>query len=164
MEAKTENQMQPLSRKVCGEIDEHERAAASEAKNDRHMKWPYILTFGEVFKTSLTPGTLSTYALPSFSHFVAHGRPSISKAHATPTNSNAHVSPVGSKVIDMCVRHTLRICIPSHVIWTINIQQRRTLQQSRTSHRSAWESENCAQHQLQAPASQVYTRQQQGSP
>ena len=94
----------------------------------------HILTFGEVFKTSLT----------SWNSFNVHFAilltlccTTILKAHATPTNSNAHVSPVGSKVIDMCVRHTLRICIPSHVIWTINIQQRRTLQQSRTSHRSA---------------------------
>ena len=41
MEAKTENQMQPLSCEVSGEIDEHETAVASEAKNGRLKKRPY---------------------------------------------------------------------------------------------------------------------------
>ena len=161
MEAKTKKQMQPLFREVCGEIDEHERAAASKAKNGHLKKRPYLRIRWGVRNLS--------HFLELFQHMLCHfltlccTQLTILKAHATPTNSNAHVSPVSSKVIVMHLRHTAPICTPSHVIWTINVQQRRTLQQSRTSHRSAWESENCAQHQLQAPASQVYTRQQQGS-
>ena len=58
----------------------------------------YILMFGEVFETSATK-TLPTYALPSFSHFIAHGWSSQFKH--VPSNSNAHMAPVSSKVIEM---------------------------------------------------------------
>ena len=56
--------MQPLPREVYGKIDEYERAAASEAKISSHS-----------FRFSKSAGTLSSYALPSFSHFVAHSQP-----------------------------------------------------------------------------------------
>ena len=57
--------MQPLPREVYGKIDEYERAVASEAKISSHS-----------LRFSKSPGTLSLYALASFSHFVAHGQPS----------------------------------------------------------------------------------------
>ena len=41
MEAKTERQRQSLTREVHGEMDEYERAAASEAKSGRLEKRPY---------------------------------------------------------------------------------------------------------------------------
>ena len=57
--------MLALPREVYGKIDEYERAAASEAKISSHS-----LRF-------LKPlGTLSSYALPSLSHSVTHGRAS----------------------------------------------------------------------------------------
>ena len=66
-------------------------------------------------------GSLSTYALPSFSHFVtlvvAHDQPSQKHLIAMPTNSNAHVSPVGSKVIEMRMMRTLQCLVwnsPGH--------------------------------------------------
>ena len=109
MEAKTENQMQPLSRKVCGEIDEHERAAASEAKNGlATLRNDHILMFSEVFETVFTFwnsfNMCFTILLTLSLHMVDR-----LKACATPTNSNAHVSPVGSKVIEMCKPYTMNI-------------------------------------------------------
>ena len=50
------------------------------------------------------PGTLSTYSLLSFSHFVAHGRPS--QEHVPRLLTVMHVLPVSSKVTEMC--HTLK--------------------------------------------------------
>ena len=44
-----------------------QRVVKAVSRND------HILAFGEVFETLLAK-TLSIYALPSFSHFVAHGR------------------------------------------------------------------------------------------
>ena len=72
------------------------------SKND------HILSFGEVFKTSL-PGTLSMYGLPS----LCCTWPTVPKVRATPTNSNAHMLPVGSKVIEM---HTSIHCEYAHLL------------------------------------------------
>ena len=55
--------LQPVPREVHGKIYEYERAVTSEAKISSHS-----------LRFSKSPGTLSSYALPSFSHFVAHGR------------------------------------------------------------------------------------------
>ena len=46
--------MQPLPCKISGKINEYDRAAASEAKNGRLEKQPYIFVFGEEFETFLT--------------------------------------------------------------------------------------------------------------
>ena len=51
--------MQSLPCEICGKINEYERAAASEAKNE------CILAFVEA--------TLSMYDLPFFAHLASHG-------------------------------------------------------------------------------------------
>ena len=55
--------MQPLPCEIRSKIDNYKRA--SEAKIGRLEKQPY--------EPRSLPGTLSTYTLPSFSHFVANG-------------------------------------------------------------------------------------------
>ena len=87
-------------------IDEHERAAASEAKNGLAiLRNDHILMFGEVFETVFTFwnsfNMCFTILLTLSLHMVDR-----LKACAMPTNSNAHVSPVGSKVIEMCKPYT----------------------------------------------------------
>ena len=68
----------------------------------------HILAFSMVFEPRSLPGTLSIYALPSFLHFVAHGR--LSQKHLPRLLTVLHmVSPVSSKLIEMCKMHTLRI-------------------------------------------------------
>ena len=69
----------------------------------------YILTFGEVFETSLTFwDSMNSFSvrfaiLHTLCHTYCCTWPTVTKALPMPTNSNAHVSPVGSKVM-RCVR------------------------------------------------------------
>ena len=69
----------------------------------------YILTFGEVFETSLTFwDSMNSFSvrfaiLLTLCHTYCCTWPTVTKALPMPTNSNAHVSPVGSKVM-RCVR------------------------------------------------------------
>ena len=97
--------MQPLSREVNGEIDEHERPVASEAKNGR-LRNDHILAFGVVFETLLTSWNSFSVCF-AILLMICCTWPTVPKALAMPTNSNAHMLPVGSKVIEMRVRHAL---------------------------------------------------------
>ena len=99
--------MQPLPCEVHEKIDEYERAVKQRMAVSRN---DHILVFGKVFKTSLTSWN-------SFNIYFAILLTlcctllTVPKVRDMPINSNAQVSPVSSKVIEMCVRHTLQICI-----------------------------------------------------
>ena len=124
--------MQALPCELRNEINEYERAAASKAKNGRLKKRPYphahwgiqdLDVFGErVRNKSMEKKSGIQTLLTSWNSFIVRFAIlltvcctwlTVPKAHATPTNSNAHVSPVSSKVIEMHMKHTLRICTPS---------------------------------------------------
>ena len=64
--------MQPLPNEVCGDIKEYKRTAASEAKIDRLEKWPYSLTFGEVFETMPTSCNSFTVSFCDLSRTLLH--------------------------------------------------------------------------------------------
>ena len=84
---------------------------ASEAINGCLEK-DHILTFGEVFETSLTSWNSFKICI-AILLTLCYTWPTIPKPSATPTkyytNSNAHVWPVSSMVIEVHERHTLQI-------------------------------------------------------
>ena len=64
-----------------------------------------ILVFGEVFKTSLTSWNSFNIRFAILLTLCCTWRPS--QKHVPRLLTNAHVQPAGSKVIEMCMRHTL---------------------------------------------------------
>ena len=103
--------MQPLPREVCDKINEYKRAVTNKAKMAilRNDYIPSCLV--RCSKPHSLPRTLSTYALPSFSHIVAHGQ--LSQKRATPILTVISTCQYKGHCHEICVRHTLQIHTPN---------------------------------------------------